>query len=108
MEISFLLNPRLNCYKCSKSFKKPCSLYRHERNVHADRFTCKFCLKRIKAMGRPDALRAHLYRCKQFLSSSNACTKIELNDEIEEVSSIVFKKSGFDKRTGLSQQFDLI
>ncbi len=71
MEIEHLLNPDFYCKKCLKSFKNKCSLTRHEKNVHSDLLCCNFCQSKLKCVGRPDAYKAHLKRCKAFNDQIN-------------------------------------
>eukprot|EP00834_Sanchytrium_tribonematis_P007464 NODE_677_length_4824_cov_0.791323.p6 type:complete len:130 gc:universal NODE_677_length_4824_cov_0.791323:1657-1268(-) len=56
-----------HCAKCMKYFKTQGSLVRHKRNVHSSlKLPCQYCHKPIKAISRPDAIQAHLKRCKIF------------------------------------------
>ena len=71
MDLERLLNPAYYCQKCLRSFKNKCSLTRHEKNVHAGVLICNFCQNKLKAMGRPDAFKAHLKRCKAFNDKFN-------------------------------------
>ena len=97
MDITTLLNPTLNCRQCGKGFKKSCTLFRHERNVHTKHFKCTCCDKKIKCFGRPDAYKAHLMRCKGFSEKYKNCSVDQLKITIESISSILSPRKQFKK-----------
>ena len=84
MNISKLLNGfkvKGICPECHKQFADASTALRHYKHVHFPPFICKYCTKSLRILGRPETLKSHYSKCKQFLQSLNT-DQLQFSNEL--------------------------